>query len=74
MVRYPSGWAVLICVIVGAGLPACAQPVDFVRDVQPIFKAACSECHGEKKPKGKLRLDSRGCMCSPTLEPVKTSP
>jgi mono/diheme cytochrome c family protein len=38
---------------------AGAAAVDFVRDVQPIFKASCYECHGEKKPKGKLRLDSK---------------
>jgi mono/diheme cytochrome c family protein len=35
------------------------ERVDFARDVEPIFKSACYECHGEKKPKGKLRLDSK---------------
>ncbi|MEY4483396.1 MAG: hypothetical protein RL693_848 [Verrucomicrobiota bacterium] len=34
-----------------------ATPVDFVRDVQPIFQKHCSECHGEKKQKSGLRLD-----------------
>ena len=40
-------------------LPAavCAAPVDFVRDVQPIFQKHCYECHGEKKQKSELRLD-----------------
>src|SRR5438445_6809314 len=33
--------------------------VDFARDVQPIFKAACYQCHGPDKQKGKLRLDSK---------------
>lgn len=42
--------------------PACvaelrAAPVDFVRDVQPIFARHCTECHGEKKQKSGLRLD-----------------
>ena len=34
-------------------------PVDFVRDVQPILRDACLKCHGEKRPKGQLRLDAR---------------
>lgn len=32
--------------------------VDFVRDIQPIFKQHCLECHGAKL-EGGLRLDSR---------------
>ncbi|NOY01067.1 MAG: DUF1553 domain-containing protein [Verrucomicrobia bacterium] len=34
-----------------------AAPVDFVRDIQPIFQKHCYECHGEKKQKSELRLD-----------------
>src|SRR5262245_56110446 len=34
-----------------------AEPVDFVRDVRPIFTKHCYECHGEKKQKSGLRLD-----------------
>jgi uncharacterized protein DUF1553/uncharacterized protein DUF1549/cytochrome c len=33
--------------------------VDFVRDIQPILQTTCYECHGAKKTKAKLRLDSR---------------
>ena len=36
---------------------AVAAPVDFVRDVRPIFQKHCYECHGEKKQKSGLRLD-----------------
>ncbi|HYG75415.1 MAG TPA: PSD1 and planctomycete cytochrome C domain-containing protein [Planctomycetota bacterium] len=36
-----------------------AGEVDFVRDIQPIFKAACYSCHGPEKQKGELRMDSR---------------
>lgn len=36
---------------------AAAAPVDFVRDVRPIFQKHCYECHGEKKQKSGLRLD-----------------
>src|SRR6185436_5161239 len=32
--------------------------IDFEKDVQPILKAACYECHSSKKIKGKLRLDA----------------
>jgi hypothetical protein len=35
-------------------------PVDFDRDIRPIFKASCLRCHGaEGKPKGQFRLDLR---------------
>ncbi|MBS1810565.1 MAG: PSD1 domain-containing protein [Acidobacteria bacterium] len=33
--------------------------VDFVRDIQPIFKANCEKCHGATKSSGYLRLDAR---------------
>ncbi|MBI1354958.1 MAG: DUF1553 domain-containing protein [Acidobacteria bacterium] len=36
---------------------ASAEPVDFVRDVQPIFQKACVGCHGEGQQLGQLRLD-----------------
>src|SRR4029079_5630885 len=36
-----------------------SAPVDFVRDIQPILQNSCYECHGPKKVKAKLRLDSR---------------
>ncbi len=34
-----------------------AAPVDFVREVRPIFEKHCYECHAEKKQKSGLRLD-----------------
>jgi hypothetical protein len=36
---------------------ALAAPIDFVRDVRPIFQKHCYDCHGEKKQKSGLRLD-----------------
>jgi hypothetical protein len=70
--RLPGG---LLAVLMAAGLlfaHAAAPPsgparlpapapgqVDFVKDVQPILNAFCVACHGEKKQKGGLRLDSR---------------
>ena len=34
------------------------KDVTFQKDIKPIFDKACVSCHGEVKPKGKLRLDS----------------
>jgi ankyrin repeat protein len=44
-------WAVLIC--------AQAAPVDFRRDVHPLLKQYCVECHGPNQQMGGLRLDRR---------------
>jgi len=39
-------------------LPSAASgPVDFARDIQPLFAAKCYSCHGAEKQKGGLRLD-----------------
>jgi mono/diheme cytochrome c family protein len=49
-------------VVLAAALQAqqtAAPKVDFVRDVQPLFKASCLKCHGPEKPKGQFRLDSK---------------
>lgn len=32
--------------------------VTYEKDIKPIFDATCIKCHGETKPKAKLRLDS----------------
>ena len=45
----------LLALIMFAAVPAFA--VDFVREVQPIFKQHCYECHGAKKQKNDYRLD-----------------
>jgi mono/diheme cytochrome c family protein len=36
-----------------------AAPVDFTRDIKPIFDAHCTSCHGPEKQKSDYRLDSR---------------
>jgi mono/diheme cytochrome c family protein len=35
-----------------------AQKADYAKVIQPLFEAHCVSCHGPKKEKGKLRLDS----------------
>src|SRR5579884_1865250 len=50
-------WLALILGLVGAA-PLRAQD-DFARDVYPILRKACFDCHGPDKQRGKLRLDAR---------------
>jgi hypothetical protein len=42
-------------------LPPVASKADvtFAKDIQPLLKESCVRCHGENRPKGGLRLDSR---------------
>jgi hypothetical protein len=35
------------------------KKVDFIKDIQPIFKAHCYECHSAEKDLASLRLDSK---------------
>ena len=39
--------------------PAAKQPVDFLRDIKPIFQQRCFECHGPGKDSGGFSLASR---------------
>jgi mono/diheme cytochrome c family protein len=36
-----------------------AGDVEFDREIRPLFREHCLECHGEKKQKGELRLDAK---------------
>lgn len=61
------GWAAWVALWAGAVVatshlsPAVARAeepaVDFVRDVQPIFREHCLSCHGPEKQKSGYRLD-----------------
>src|SRR5215831_3350739 len=37
---------------------AIAEPVDYEKQVKPIFAARCKACHGALKQEGGLRLDT----------------
>lgn len=55
-----------------------AEPIDFGRDIKPIFDARCVKCHGEEKQKSGLRLDSgpqvlRGGNSGPVAVPGKSA-
>ena len=39
--------------------PAATGPVDFARDIKPLFEASCIKCHGRGKAKGGFKLDTR---------------
>lgn len=40
-------------------LALAAEPVDFDKQIRPIFKERCYSCHGAKKQESGLRLDKR---------------
>jgi uncharacterized membrane protein len=42
-----------------SGAVPTSDKVDFAKDIAPVFKASCLECHGPKKVKGKFRLDTK---------------
>ena len=47
-------------VAVAADLPPPAtRPVDFIKDIKPLFEAACIKCHAKGKEKGGFSLETR---------------
>ena len=54
------------------------QPqIDFVRDIEPIFKQYCTECHGPTKARARLRLHSpdtilKGGLSGAPIDPGKS--
>ena len=59
--------------------PPTGRPVDFVKDIQPIFEAKCAKCHGAEKQKGGYRLDDKavalngGDEHAPNIRPGKSA-
>ncbi|MBI3854837.1 MAG: PSD1 domain-containing protein [Planctomycetes bacterium] len=49
----------LLCAALGAAQDKPGTPVDFYRDVRPIFSVHCAKCHSADAAKGGLRLDTR---------------
>jgi len=39
--------------------PPARSPVEFDREVKPIFEKSCFRCHGPERPKSHFRLDNR---------------
>ena len=60
------------------GVPAEQRPVDYVRDVQPLFRRHCLECHGPTTQESDFRVDVRskllqgGDFGEPAIVPGKS--
>ncbi len=53
-------WAILCACVVGKALVAqVPAKVDFARDIRPIFREHCLECHGPSQQMRGFRLDRR---------------
>ncbi len=56
----------LVCLLLlatpGTGAIRADDPVDFVRDVRPIFERHCAACHGPQKQRSGLRLDRKASV------------
>lgn len=39
--------------------PAAARPVDFAKEIKPLFEATCVKCHAKGKDKGGFSLETR---------------
>ena len=39
--------------------PPANHPVDFAKEIKPIFEASCIKCHGRGRDKGGFQLDTR---------------
>jgi len=51
-------WVVVLALVTTAAVARAEDKVDFTKQIRPILADSCYKCHGEKKQKGKLRLDS----------------
>ena len=59
MISWPNfRRAVPALAVLGAAVAARAEDTFYAQRVAPILEQKCVACHGEKKQKGKLRLDS----------------
>lgn len=63
----------IIFFVAALGLNGRAEnKVDFAKSVQGIFEARCIDCHGPKKQKGDLRLDSQEAALAEVIKPGKS--
>jgi mono/diheme cytochrome c family protein len=58
--------------------PPASHPIDFQREIKPIFEASCIKCHGRGRDKGGLRIDTRetllkGGDTGPAVVPGKSA-
>ncbi len=60
------GWLFTACFALGAAevdvtklAPPATEPIDYDRDIKPIFEASCFRCHGPERPKSGFSLENR---------------
>ncbi|HXJ59798.1 MAG TPA: PSD1 and planctomycete cytochrome C domain-containing protein [Verrucomicrobiae bacterium] len=59
--------------------PPANRPVDFAREIRPIFENSCTSCHGAEKQKSSYRLDARasalkgGETYHPAIQPGRSA-
>jgi mono/diheme cytochrome c family protein len=68
-------WFSLLSLLV---ISATAAPVDYIREVKPIFADNCYRCHGASQQKGELRMDTaalalKGGETGPAFKPGKSA-
>lgn len=69
--------AVLLRAQSGPAPAPSLQNIDFVRDIEPVFKRHCFECHGPSDSQGRLRLHApglilKGGVSGPVITPGKS--
>jgi hypothetical protein len=72
--RTPAAVALLTLALASPGALRADDPPTFEKDVQPILKARCLECHGASKPRAGLDLRTKAAMLKggeggPALKP-----
>ena len=48
--------------VVEAAVARASAPINFTRDIAPIFERSCAGCHGGEKPRGSFALVSREAL------------
>jgi uncharacterized protein DUF1553/uncharacterized protein DUF1549/cytochrome c len=71
-------FAILLLGFSFPGFLTAAEPIDYARDIQPILTKHCTSCHGDKKQRSSLRLDSVTAAClggnsGPAIVPGKSA-
>lgn len=66
---------ICLSLLLAVPLAAAEKPVDYTRQIRPIFANSCLACHGadEKARKAKLRLDVRDEAVKKAIVPGKAS-
>ncbi len=69
--------AVLLRAQSAPATPSASRPIDFARDIEPILKQYCYECHGPTKSRARLRLHAvdlirKGGESGPILVPGRS--